>query len=57
MWSIMQSSLGLLAEQTAKYMLLFHIILIRIFCTEPDKQKGCNVLQRQRVIASEWEVR
>ena len=57
MWSAMQSTLGSLAKQTAKYMLLLHIILIRIFCTGLDKQKGYNVLQKQRVFSSAWEIR
>ena len=52
MWSVMHSTLGSLAEQIAKYMLLLHIILIRIFCTGLDKQKGYNVLQKQRVLSS-----
>ena len=57
MWSVMQSTLGSLAEQITKYMLLLHIILIRIFCTGLDKQKGCNKLQKQRVLSNAWEVR
>ena len=56
MWSVMQSTLGSLAEQIARYMLLLHIILIRIFCTGLDKQKVYNLLQKQRVLSSAWEV-
>ena len=40
MWSVMQSALGSLAEQIAKYMLLLHTILIRIFCTGLHNKKG-----------------
>ena len=57
MWSVMQSTFGSLAEQIAKYMLLLHILLIRIFSTRLDKQKGYNVLQKQRILSSAWEVR
>ena len=53
---VMQSTLGSLAEQTAKYMLLLHTLLIRLFCTGLDKQKGYTVLQKQRVLCSAWEV-
>ena len=49
MWSVMQSTLGSLAEQIAKYMLLLHTVLIRIFCTGLDKQKG-------RLLSGAWEV-
>ena len=42
MWSrsVMQYTLGLLAEKIAKYMLLLHILLIRIFCTDLTNKKG-----------------
>ena len=56
MWSVMQSTLGSLAEQIAKYMLLLYTILIRIFCTGLDKQKGYTVLKKQRVLSGAWEV-
>ena len=56
MWSAMQSTLGSLAEQIVKYTLLLYTILIRIFCTGLDKQKGYAVLQKQRVLSSAWEV-
>ena len=52
MWSVMQSTLGALAEQIAKHMLLLHTIL---FCTGLDKQIGHNALQKQRVVSSEWK--
>ena len=56
MWSVMQSTLGSLAEQIAMYMLLLHTILIRIFCTGLDKQKGYTVLQKQRLLSCAWEI-
>ena len=56
MWAVMQSTLGSLVEQTTKHMLLLHTILIKIFCTELDKQKGYNVLQKQRVLSSALKV-
>ena len=56
MWSVMQSILSSSAEQIAKYMLLFHTILRRIFCTGLDRHKGYTVLQKQRVLSSAWEV-
>ena len=56
MWSLMQSTLGSLAEQIAKYMLLLHTILIRIFCTGLDKQTRYNVSQIQSFLFSAWKV-
>ena len=56
MWSVMRSTLGLSAELIAKYMLLLHTVLIRIFCTGLDKQNGYNVLQKQKVLSSAWKV-